>query len=54
MDTQAREIERKRAEQAELAAKYRKIGPAAILAALVCRDADNDKRQTLKPATNAA
>ena len=56
MDTQARELERKRAAQAELAAKYRKIGPAAILAALVCNQYDNDKRkqQLLKPATSAA
>lgn len=28
---------RKREKQAELAEKYRKIGPAAILAALVCQ-----------------
>lgn len=54
MDTEAREMERKRAEQAELVAKYRKIGPAAILAALVCKDADNDKRQAPKLATRAA
>jgi hypothetical protein len=58
MDTQARELERKRAAQAELAAKYRTIGPAAILAALVCKKADNDKRQPLqaplKTAPNAA
>ncbi len=35
MNTQEREEERKRAEQAELASKYRAIGPAAIVAALL-------------------
>ena len=47
-------MERKRAEQAELAAKYRKIGPAAILAALVCKTNDNDRRKPLKTAGSAA
>lgn len=56
MNTEARELERKRAEQAELAAKYRKIGPAALLAALVFQRNDNDQRkqQPLKPATGTA
>lgn len=49
MNTEDREQERKRAAQAELAAKYRKIGPAALLAALVFTQNDNERRKPQPP-----
>lgn len=48
MNAEARETERKRAAQAELAAKYREIGSAAILAALTCKQADNSDQKPKK------
>ena len=48
MNAEAREIERKRAAQADIAAKYREIGPAAIAAALACKQSDNSDEKPKK------